>query len=327
MSIYADRKVATVFGGTGFIGRHIVAHLARQNYTIRVVTRFRQSAYDLRTNGSVGQIVPIRCDYKDFAGIERAVSGSVLVINCIGQLFETRKKSFARAHAELPAQIAKACRAMGVDRFVHISALGCDKNQSRYAQTKHDGEASVLKEFPRATILRPSVVFGAEDNFFNKFAAMSVYLPFLPLIGGGETRFQPVYVGDVANAAVMAATLPDTGPETPCGKIYELGGPEVMNFKDIYAHITRHTGRKIRGLNLPLGLARLQASLFSLLPGVPILTNDQITLLQTDNILSGNLPGFRELKLIPTSVDSVLPLYLARFRTGGRLENIKKGIV
>jgi uncharacterized protein YbjT (DUF2867 family) len=311
-------KQACIFGGTGFIGRQIVRDLARQGYTIKVASRSPERAYFLRTAGNVGQIVPFACDYSDDASLRAAVKGCDVVINCIGILFEKGKNSFTRIHTELPRAIGKACAAEKIQKLIHISALGCDQAHSKYAKSKRNGEMAVFENFPRATILRPSVVFGVEDNFFNMFAKLSVVLPMLPLIGGGETKLQPVYVGDVAKA-VIAAINADQAP----GAIYELGGPEVLNFRNIYARLFRETGRKKMLVTLPWGVASLKGKIMGLLPNPP-LTADQVETLKTDNIVSGELPTLIDLGIEPTGMDVILPTYLSRYRPGGRFGDKKR---
>lgn len=298
-------KVITVFGGTGFLGRYIVAQLAKTGATLKIVTRHTQSAYFLRTYGDVGQIVPVYCAYSTPTEIENIIKGSYAVINCLGILSEGGKRArFSHLHTDLPKWMAKACGHTGVHRFIHISALGVDKSQSAYAITKILGEKHVREFFPAATILRPSVIFGAEDNFFNMFARLVKLLPALPLIGGGKTRFQPVYVMDVAESVVQ--TLCDIHT---CGQTYELGGPEIVTFKEIYERLFSYIGQKRCLISLPWGIARIQAFVMGILPNPP-LTNDQITSLQTDNVVSDGAMGLEALKISPTSMDSIVPYYL-----------------
>jgi len=313
-----NKKQACIFGGSGFIGRQIVRELARAGYTIKVASRAAETAYFLRTAGNVGQIVPMTCNYNDDADLRAAVAGCSLVVNCVGILFEKRKGAFTRIHTELPRAIAKACVLENVDRLIHISAMACDETHSKYGKSKRNGELAVLENFPGATILRPSVVFGAEDNFFNMFAKLSVIVPFLPLIGGGATKFQPVYVGDIAAAVLKCAADPSTA-----GKIYDLGGPETLTFREIYERLFTHTGRKRTLLPMPWGLAKIQGTVMGLLPSPP-LTADQVESLKTDNIASGDLPGFKDLGIVPTSMDVILPTYLARYRIGGRFGDKKR---
>lgn len=311
-------KIVTVFGGTGFLGRYIIARLAKAGAVIRVATRHPQSAYYLRTNGVVGQIVPVLSNYASAEEISRNVAGSDIVINCLGTLAETRRTKFSHLHTDVPQWIAQACAVSGVEKFIHISALGVEKSASSYAKTKVTGEKAVTAAYPQATILRPSILFGPEDNFFNMFASMARVLPVLPLIGGGKTLFQPVYVGDVADAVLEVVINPHTA-----GKTYELGGPEILSFREIYLRMFEQTGVKRLLVSLPWGIARLQAAVMSVLPKPP-LTNDQITSLQTDSIVSASAHTLSDLKIQPTALNSVLPGYLDKFRPGGRFAEKKR---
>lgn len=315
-------KIATIFGGTGFIGAQIVREMASKGWLVKVVTRVPEKAYFLKPCGTVGQIVPINCDYNDQKTLSKVIRDSDYVVNCIGTLFDRRKSKFTYIHKELPENIAKACKKEGVSRFVHISALGCDKSESKYAKSKRDGEKAILKAFPKATILRPSVVFGPKDEFFNMFAEMARYLPFLPLIGGGKTKFQPVYVGDVADAALSALTLPDE-KKGPCGEIYELGGPEIVSFKQIYDLLFKYTGRKRLLVVLPWGIAKIQAGFMSILPRPP-LTPDQVRSLKTDNVVSKKALTLSDLGVENTAMGTILPTYLEQFRPGGRFSDKKR---
>lgn len=305
-------KIITVFGGTGFIGRQIVRELAAKGAQIKIATRIPESAFFLKPCGNVGQIVPVPCNYADEKSINAAAKGSDFVINCIGILFEKKRGQFDRIHAALPATIAKACRNLGIQKFVHISALGIEGATSRYSASKREGENAVKAAFPNATILRPSVVFGPDDNFFNMFAKMAELLPVLPLIGGGHTKFQPVYVGDVADAVLKALTIPDAA-----GKTYDLGGPDVMDFRQVYETLFYQTGRRRCLMSLPWGIAKIQASFLSLLP-TPLLTRDQVEQLKTDSIVPADSSGFSDLGIAPTSLNLILPRYLHRYKEGGR---------
>lgn len=317
-------KRACVFGGTGFIGRQVVRELAKAGYTVKVATRVPERAFFLKTAGSVGQVVPVACDYNDDDSLMRAVSGCDVVVNCVGILFEKgRTATFTRLHAELPARIAAACNAEDVVRYVHISALGADKAGSRYARSKRAGEEAVLATFPQATILRPSVVFGPGDEFFTMFARLAIYTPALPLIGGGKTRFQPVYVGDVADAVIQALTLPAQGPASPLGTIYELGGPEILSFRDVYDRVLSVTGRQRCFVTLPWGVAKVQGAVMRLLPR-PLLTPDQVESLKTDNVTDGAHPGLADLGVNETAIGTILPSYLACYRAGGRFGDKKR---
>lgn len=316
-------KNVTVFGGTGFLGRYIVARLAKAGAVIRVATRHPQSAYFLRTNGVVGQIVPVLSNYASAEEIARDVAGADIVINCLGVLNQSRKTKFSRLHIDVPQWIAQACAAQSVSRLIHVSALGVDKALSEYAKSKLAGERAVLAAFPAATILRPSVIFGPEDNFFNMFAALARVAPVLPLIGGGKTRFQPVYVGDVADAALDVAVRSAISTSSPLGKIYELGGPEILSMRDIYQRLFEITGVRRTLVTLPWGIARVQALFLAILPKPP-LTNDQITSLQTDSVVAPSAVTLTDLGITPTALNAVLPAYLDRFRPGGRFAEKKR---
>lgn len=312
-------KTATIFGGTGFIGRQIVRELALKGYAVRVATRVPEKAYFLKPCGAVGQISAVACDYRDQKSIDKAVEGADFVVNTIGILFQKRRSRFDLAHIDVAEMIAKSCRKHKVSRFVHISALGCDTGRSRYAHSKIEGEDAIYDVLKSAVILRPSIVFGPDDDFFNKFAAMSKLMPALPLIGGGHTRFQPVYVGDVADAVMTVLH----GPEDLCGQIYELGGPEVKTFKELLQIMKKYTGAKSILLPLPWFVAKFMAVFLSLLPK-PLLTTDQVDSLKTDNVVSDQAKGFKELGITPKAMSLILPGYLETFRAGGRFADKKQ---
>jgi uncharacterized protein YbjT (DUF2867 family) len=301
------RKVATVFGGSGFIGRHVVQRLAREDYVVRVCTHDPMGAQGMHTMGRVGQIAGLAADVTDEAGVARAVEGASLVVNTVGILHG----NFAAIQAEGPGRIGRLAAAAGVERVVHISALGADPSSpSAYARTKAEGEAELLAAFPKATILRPSIVFGEGDHFFNRFAQMAMILPFMPVIHG-ETKFQPVYVGDVAQAIMTALADPATE-----GKIYELGGPKVWTFRELMAFVVKETGRNRRLVNIPAGLAAFQARIGELLPNPP-LTRDQLLLLQKDNVVASGALTLSDLGISPAAVEALVPFYLSRFKVGG----------
>ncbi len=304
------RKVATVFGGSGFIGRYVVQRLAQQDYVVRVAVRDPAGARFLQTQGRVGQIVPLAAPVTEAAAVARAVVGAEVVVNLVGILYERRAGDFGRIQAEAPGALGRAASAAGVQRLVHLSAIGADSaSPSLYAKSKSEGEVAVLSGFPGATVLRPSVVFGPEDQFFNRFAAM-VRLPLMPVVSGA-TRFQPVYVGDVADAVAAAIAQPETA-----GKTYELGGPRAMTMREVLRFILDTTRRNRPMVEMPIGLMRRAAGILQRLPAPP-LTEDQLLLLQRDNVVSGTLPGFAELGLTPKAVEAVVPGYLKRFRAGG----------
>ncbi|MCA3323259.1 MAG: complex I NDUFA9 subunit family protein [Roseomonas sp.] len=304
--------LVTVFGGGGFIGRHIVQRLAAAGHSIRIAGRDTERAARLCTMGGVGQITPVAASVTDEASSARAVAGADIVINLVGILFESRAGDFQRIQAEGAGRVARLAAAAGAKQFLHLSAIGADAGSpSLYAQTKAAGEAAVLAAFPGAIILRPSVVFGAEDQFFNRFAGLAALLPFMPVVAG-ETRFQPVYVGDVADAAMAALADP-----AAAGKVFELGGPRVMSMRQVLRYILDVTGRQRPMIALPEGFVRLQARLGELLP-TPPLTRDQLILLGKDNVVSPNALGFQALGIEPKAVEAIVPSYLSRFRVGGQ---------
>jgi uncharacterized protein YbjT (DUF2867 family) len=312
------RPVATIFGGSGFIGRYIVQRLARRGWILRIAVRRPDSALFLKPLGDVGQITPMAANIRHDASVAAAVEGVDHVINLVGVLYEHGPQRFAAVHAEGARRVASAARAAGVKRLLQMSALGADAGSpSLYARTKAEGEAMVREAFPEAVILRPSVVFGPEDDFFNRFAEIARFSPILPLIGGGKTRFQPVYVGDVADAAVAILDRPEDAPFAPAGKTYELAGPRIYSFKQLMELLLAEIGRKRILMPVPWGIARLQAAVLGLLPQPP-LTLDQLKLLQRDNIAGGQLPGFADLGIVPDGPEAILPAYLDRFRAGGR---------
>jgi uncharacterized protein YbjT (DUF2867 family) len=304
-----NTNLVTVFGGSGFLGRHTVRALARAGWRIKVATRHPNRAFFLRPLGTVGQIDFVKCDVADADSVAHAVMGSSAVINLTGILFQSGQ-TFADVQAEGAAHIAQAAAAAGVGALVHVSAIGADSDSdAEYAVTKAEGELAVREAFPNAVILRPSLIFGPEDGFFNKFAAMARFLPGLPLIGGGKTRFQPVFVGDVAQAILAALGRQD-------GRTYELGGPTIYTFKELMQLILLETGRKRVLLPLPFGIASLKAMFLQLLPN-PLLTVDQVRLLRHDNIVSPTAAGLSDLGITPTSAEAVIPAYLWRYRAKG----------
>jgi uncharacterized protein YbjT (DUF2867 family) len=304
---------ATVFGASGFIGRYVVKRLAARGTVIAAVSRHAGAAGYLRPMGDVGQIATIDAGLDDEAVLAAAIAGAEAVVSSVGILFERGRQRFDRIHHRGAARMALLAKAAGAKRFVHISAIGADPAAaSLYARSKGAGEAAVRQGFPEATILRPSVVFGPEDDFFNRFAAMARSLPALPLIGGGHTRFQPVYVGDVADAVMAALDRHDA-----VGRTYELGGPKVYSFRQLMELMLAEVHRRRWLVTLPFGLASLEAAFLERLPSPP-LTRDQVRLLQRDNVVSSDLPGLAELGVAPTAVELILPTYLDRFRRRGR---------
>ena len=310
----STRKIATVFGGSGFLGRHVVRRLTAAGYIVRIAVRDTEGAKFLRPMGGIGQVVPLYAPVESEEAAACAIHGAELVINLTGILAESRKGDFTRIHAEGAGRLARLAAAAGVSCFIHVSAIGADAaSPSAYARSKAAGEAAVRTAFPAAVILRPSIIFGAEDNFFNRFASLAVTLPIIPIVHG-STKLQPVYVDDAA-AAILAARGP-----AAAGKTYELGGPAQKTFRELVALTLASIGRPRRILDLPVPLARLQAAVLERLPG-KLLTSDQIDMLARDNIVSPGAPGLEALGVTPTGLELVLPLYLARYRAGGRGQN------
>jgi NADH dehydrogenase len=310
-----NRRTA-VLGGSGFIGRYVVQRLAARGDVVPVGCRHAEDARFLMTFGLVGQIAAVSVAIDDEALLPAFLAGSEALVNCVGILQERGSQTFERAHHLGPARMARVAREAGVERLVHISAIGADpRSPSAYARTKAAGEVAVRDAFPTATILRPSVVFGPEDQFFNRFAAMAMISPVVPVIGGGQTRFQPVYVGDVADAVLKCLEDPATA-----GRTYELGGPKVYSFRALIELLLNEIRRKRILADLPFGVAGFQARMMSILPNPP-LTPDQVELLKRDNIVSSGALTLATLGIQPTAVEGILPTYLDRFRRGGWYES------
>ena len=315
MTAIPTTRLVTIFGGSGFLGRHIVRALANDGWRIRVCVRRPNNALFLAPMGRVGQIQIVKANVQDEEAVRIALKGAEAAINLVGILYQSGSQRFDNVHVEAADRIARQASDLGVKRLLHVSALGVQQNErSRYARTKALGEQRVREKFPAATIFRPSVVFGPEDDFFNKFAALARLSPVLPLIGGGVTKLQPVFVGDIAQAAAKALNDASTA-----GKIYELGGPEVMTLKQVMELVLKETRRNRILLPIPFGLARPLALVLGLLPK-PLLTLDQLRLLETDNVVSDDAPTLRELGIIPEAAAAIVPTYLWRFRKHGEFE-------
>lgn len=333
-------KLVTVFGGSGFIGRHLVNRLARDGYRVRVAVRDPEAAHFLKPLGQVGQIGLMRASVLDETDIARAIDGADWVVNLVGILVERGPATFDAIHAQAPGAIARFAAEKGAERLVHVSALGADPDaEAAYARSKAAGEAAVLKAYPSASILRPSVIFGPEDEFFNMFATVARFSGvfnwltnggFLPVItrdgprfdrkaggidwfGSGGPKFQPVYVKDVAEAIMACLTAEGEALKARAGKIFELGGPEVLSMLDVMRRISEYTERRNILLPFPIGLARFKALFWEMLPKPP-LTRDQVRLLETDNVVSGVHPDLADLGIAPEPIAAQAPHYLSRFR-------------
>lgn len=311
-----------IFGASGFLGRHIVQNLAARGYRIRAAVRRPNDAMFLRPMGAVGQVEPFQANVRDDASVRAAICGADAVINLVGILAEGGKQTFQAVQAEGAARVAREAKAAGISVFVQMSALGADpESASGYARSKAEAEAALREILPDAVILRPSIVFGPQDGFFNRFAAMALVSPALPLIGGGKTKFQPVYVKDVAEAVVRVLERPDTA-----GKTYELGGPDVRSFKELMELTLREIGRKRILLPLPFSLAGFIGWFAQLLPGAP-LTVDQVRLLRHDNVVSEEARNegrtLEGLGIKPVMAEAILETYLFRFNRQGQYAQYK----
>jgi NADH dehydrogenase len=306
-------RTVTIFGGSGFVGRYLVQKFAENGDQIRVAVRNPLAAQFLKPLGEVGQITFVQASLASSENLSHIIQGSDVVINLVGILYEKGSQTFEKVHVEGAANIAETASKLGISRLLHMSALGAHKDShARYASTKARGEEMVLKHYPKATLFRPSVIFGREDGFLNRFAQMALISPFLPLIGGGKTRFQPVYVGDVADCFFNASSLKEAR-----GKTYEIGGPSIYTFKDLMIYLLQTIHRKRLLLPLPFGLAKVMGSVAQFLP-TPPLTPDQVELLKTDNVLSPQSLHAEDLGVLPKALEAITPLYLARYRPGGR---------
>ncbi|KUJ78112.1 3-beta hydroxysteroid dehydrogenase [Ruegeria marisrubri] len=318
-------KLVTIYGGSGFVGRYIARRMANEGWRVRVAVRRPNEAMHVKTYGAVGQVEPVLCNIRDEASVALAMKGADAVVNCVGVLNELGKNGFDAVQAEGAERVARFAAEQGIDRLVHISAIGADADSdSDYARTKAAGEAGVLKHMPNAVILRPSVIFGPEDHFFNRFAAMTRLTPILPLVGA-ETLFQPVYVDDVAKAAVKGV-LGEAAPG-----IYELGGPEVKSFRELMAQMLEVIHRRRILVGLPFWVARIMAGVLDIVKFVSfqlfpnnILTRDQVKNLRRDNVVAEGAKGFAELGIEPTTLESVLPEYLWKFRPSGQYYDIQE---
>lgn len=301
-----ESRIVTIFGGSGFIGRHLVQRLAQRGWGVRVAVRDPEAAQFLKPLGGTAQIVPRKANVTVPAEVEAAVAGASAVINLVGILYERGQRTFQRIHVDAAATVAKAAKTAGVERLVQMSAIGADPDSpAAYGRTKAAGEQAVRDAFPAATVLRPSVVFGPEDDFFNRFAVLARFLPALPVF---DVSFQPVYVGDVADAVDAVLENPGT-----VGKTYELGGPRVIPFRELMQIVLRETNRRRWLLPLPLAVAELEALFLELLP-VPPLTRDQVKLLSRDNVVDKNALTLKDLRIEPTALEAIVPTYLGRFR-------------
>jgi uncharacterized protein YbjT (DUF2867 family) len=311
--------LVTVFGGSGFIGAQVVRALAKRGLRVRIAVRRPGVAYRARTLGDVGQIELVQANLRNPASIGRALDGAEACINLVGVLYETGRQRFQTLHAKGAEEVASAARARGITNFVQMSALGADPDSaSKYARTKGLGEQAVRALIPSAVVIRPSVVFGADDGLFNRFAGLASMMPIVPLPGGGATRFQPVFVGDLAAAIAQAVTDPALA-----GKTFEVGGPRVYTYRELMELTLREIHKSRPLLSLPWAAADLIGALSEIptkfLPIPPLLTRDQVALLKSDSVPTAGAPGLKALGVMtPTAVEAILPTYLYRYRKGGQ---------
>ena len=317
-------KLVTIYGGSGFVGRYIARRMAKAGWRVRVAVRRPNEAIFVKPYGVVGQVEPVLCNIRDDASVAQVMAGADAVVNCVGILAKNGKNTFDAVQADGPARIARIAAQQGITQMVHVSAIGADtQSDSDYARTKGEGEAAVLEHMPGAVILRPSIVFGPEDGFFNRFAGMSRMGPILPVVGA-DTMFQPVYVDDVAKAAELALTG-DVAPG-----VYELGGPDARSFRDLMAMMLNIIRRRRAVVNIPFPIASLMGFGFDMVNVVTLglipaqITRDQVRNLRRNNVVAADAMGFAALGIEPVAMESVLPDYLWRFRPSGQYDAIKE---
>lgn len=305
-----QNKQVTVFGGDGFLGRYVVQELARQGASVRVAVRHPEKATFLRSRGLVGQITPVYANIMDPATTSVACMGADYVINLVGILYESGRQTFEKVHVQGAANVAEAAARHGCKRLIHISSIGADPNaQSKYASSKGKGEAAAHAHFEDVTIVRPSIIFGAEDNFINLFAEMGKVSPIVPVFGGGQNKLQPVYVADLAKAIVLILERPDTKRCT-----FELGGPQIYPFREILKLIQTYTNRSFKIVSLPFWMGTAIGLVGQFFPRPP-LTPDQVKLLKQDNVVGKKkVKTFSDLEMEPQSLEVIIPIYLERFK-------------
>jgi len=307
------QKIATIFGASGFIGRHLIRRLTEKNFRIVAATRSPYLHGYLKPLGNPGQIDLEKVNLFNENRLRTLIKNSDVVINLVGILYENKKQKFENIHARFPDLLSKLCSELNIEKLIHISALGINETvSSQYMQSKLKGEKNILNNFSHSIILRPSIVFGPEDKFFNQFASLAEFLPALPLIGGGQTKFQPIYVSDLCKAIVVVLDKEEVNEN-----IYELGGSQIFTFKELMEILLKQIKKKRFLVPIPFSFARFQAKILQLLPK-PLLTTDQVEMLKYDNVVTNNYPTLKDLKINPKTIDSVLPNYIWRFRKGGQ---------
>ena len=308
-----NQKIIAIFGAGGFLGKHIMRELTKLDYRVKVATRNPYLKGYLKPLGNPGQIELFKTNIFDTQDVKKVLNNCHLVINLVGILYETQKQKFNHIHVQFPYLLSNLCKEFGIKNLVHVSALGVKENNlSKYMQSKLQGEKNIQDIFKQSVILRPSVVFGPEDKFFNTFASIAQFSPVLPLIGGGKTKFAPIYVGDIAKTIVKVLELNNSKP-----KIYELGGPENYSFKELMKILLSEIKKKRFLIPIPFSVAKFQSYFLQMMPN-PILTPDQVDMLKYNNIVSGAYPTLKDLGITGTPIQSILPKYIYRFRTGGQ---------
>ena len=308
-----NQRIIAIFGGGGFLGKHVMSYLTKLDYRVKVATRNPYLKGYLKPLGNPGQIELFKTNIFNTEDIKQVLKNCDSVINLCGILFETRKQKFNHIHSQFPYLLANLCNDLGIKKLIHVSALGIkEKNNSQYMQSKLQGEINIKNTFKSTVILRPSVCFGPDDNFFNKFASIAEFSPFLPLVGNGKTKFAPIYVGDVSNAIMKALDLNNSTP-----KIFELGGPEIYSFKELMEILLAEIKKKRLLIPIPFSIGMFLSYFLQMLPN-PLLTPDQVEMLKSNNVVSGDYPTLKDLGVSGTSIKNILPKYIYRFRTGGQ---------
>ena len=308
-----NQKIIAIFGAGGFLGKHLMRELTKLDYRVKVATRNPYLKGYLKPLGSPGQIELFKTNIFDQESVKQVLKNCDLAINLVGILYETRKQKFNQIHSQFPHLLSNLCNELGTKNLIHVSALGVrERHTSQYMQSKLQGEKNIQDNFKPSVILRPSVVFGPEDKFFNTFASIAQFSPVLPLIGGGKTKFVPIYVGDVAKAVVKTLDLNNSEPE-----IYELGGPKNYSFKELMEILLIEIKKKRFLIPIPFGMAKFQSYFLQMMSN-PLLTPDQVEILKYNNIVSGDYPTLKDLGITGTAIQSILPKYIYRFRTGGQ---------
>jgi uncharacterized protein YbjT (DUF2867 family) len=308
-----NQKIIAIFGAGGFLGKHLMRQLTKLDYRVKVATRNPYLKGYLKPLGSPGQIELFKTNIFNEDDVKKLLNNCDFAINLVGILHENRKQKFNEIHDQFPYLLSRLCKEQGIRNLIHVSALGVEeKNESNYRQSKLNGEKNIKENFKPSIILRPSVVFGPEDKFFNTFASLAQISPVLPLVGGGKTKFAPIYVGDIAEAIVKTLNINNDQP-----KIYELGGPENYSFKELMKILLTEIKKKRLLISIPYGFAKFQSYFLQMMPN-PLLTPDQVELLKNNSVVSGNYPVLKDLGITGKTIKSILPKYIYRFRTGGQ---------